>query len=171
GPGFAEVALDPADWADPRGPAAGPALGRTLELLGAGRSVVVHPARGPDDPRIGAARALLSARGGGPERDRALGRVLALLVRAAGRAGVRRVAVAGGDTSGYVARQLGIEALSFVAPLAPGAPLCRAHAGPAAPDLDGLEVSFKGGQVGKPDFFERLLLGGAGEPTQGNAEC
>jgi uncharacterized protein YgbK (DUF1537 family) len=47
-----------------------------------------------------------------------------------------------------------------VAPLAPGAPLCRAHAGPDAGAVDGLELSFKGGQVGRADFFERLLRGG-----------
>jgi uncharacterized protein YgbK (DUF1537 family) len=65
--------------------------------------------------------------------------------------GVGRVAVAGGDTSGHVAQALGIAALSAVAPLAPGAPLCRAY-GPDAAE-SGLEIVLKGGQMGAPDFF------------------
>jgi uncharacterized protein YgbK (DUF1537 family) len=67
-----------------------------------------------------------------------------------------RVGVAGGDTSGYVARELGIEALEAVAPVAPGSPLCRVH---AENELEGLEVLFKGGQVGKDDVWGTLLEG------------
>jgi 3-oxoisoapionate kinase len=153
--GFAEVALHPEDWIDEgRG-----AAGQAFALLSAGRSVVVHAACGPDDPRIAAVRDLLAASGRGAERDRLLGRALAAVVRAAvGQLGLRRVAVAGGDTSGYVTRELGIEALEFVAPLAPGSPLCRARA-PGGGPLDGLEITFKGGQVGTPDFFVRVLRG------------
>jgi uncharacterized protein YgbK (DUF1537 family) len=66
--------------------------------------------------------------------------------------------IAGGDTSSYVARALGIEAVEMIAPLAPGAPLCRVRA-PASP-VDGLEVNFKGGQVGGEDYFGRAARGG-----------
>ncbi|HEY7077972.1 MAG TPA: nucleotide-binding domain containing protein, partial [Solirubrobacteraceae bacterium] len=68
-----------------------------------------------------------------------------------------RLCVAGGDTSSHVARALGIEAVEMIAPLAPGAPLCRAHA-PGSP-ADGLEVNFKGGQVGGADYFEVVARG------------
>ncbi len=54
---------------------------------------------------------------------------------------------------------LGIDALTAIAPLAPGAPLCRAHA--ARSDRDGLEIALKGGQVGAPDFFVAAKRGGA----------
>jgi uncharacterized protein YgbK (DUF1537 family) len=74
------------------------------------------------------------------------------------RTGVRRVAVCGGDTSGYVARTLNVDALTMLAPMAPGSPLCRAHARDAR--TDGLEIVFKGGQVGTEDFFERVRHGG-----------
>ena len=59
--------------------------------------------------------------------------------------------VAGGDTSSYAARELGITALEMITPFLPGAPLCKAHA-PGSP-VDGLEVNFKGGQVGAEDYF------------------
>lgn len=65
---------------------------------------------------------------------------------------VRRICIAGGDTASYAARALGIEALEMIAPLTPGAPLCRAHA-PGSP-ADGCEIVFKGGQVGAENYFE-----------------
>ena len=71
---------------------------------------------------------------------------------------VERVAVAGGDTSGAIARTIGIDALEMIGPLAPGAPLCVAHSRQA--EVDGVEFTFKGGQVGHDDFFGTLLSGG-----------
>jgi uncharacterized protein YgbK (DUF1537 family) len=71
----------------------------------------------------------------------------------------RRIVVAGGDTSGRVAARLGIESLRMIAPIAPGAPLCRAHS--ADPAIDGLEIALKGGGMGGPDYFERVRLGRA----------
>jgi uncharacterized protein YgbK (DUF1537 family) len=65
--------------------------------------------------------------------------------------GVKRLVVAGGDTSSYAARALGIESLEMLAPLTPGAPLCRVRA-PNSP-ADGIEIVFKGGQVGAPNYF------------------
>jgi uncharacterized protein YgbK (DUF1537 family) len=70
---------------------------------------------------------------------------------------VRRVVVAGGDTATHAVKQLGLTALTFVAPLTPGAPLCRAHA-PGSP-LDGLELVLKGGQIGPETFFAEVRDG------------
>ena len=53
---------------------------------------------------------------------------------------------------------LGIDALTAIASLAPGAPLCRAYA--ARLDRDGLEIALKGGQVGAPNFFVAAKQGG-----------
>ena len=77
-----------------------------------------------------------------------LGRVLDALVR---EARLTRVVFSGGDTSGHAAAMLGIDALTAIAPIAPGSPLCRAH----SLDLtrDGLQIALKGGQVGGDDFF------------------
>jgi uncharacterized protein YgbK (DUF1537 family) len=52
---------------------------------------------------------------------------------------------------------LGIEALEMIAPLTPGAPLCRAIAPGTA--VDGLELVFKGGQVGAENYFESVKAG------------
>ena len=73
------------------------------------------------------------------------------------RSGLKRVATTGGDTSYYVAKQMGVTALEAVAPLAPGSPLCKVHS--TVPAVDGCEVTFKGGQVGKVGFFGQVLAG------------
>jgi len=149
--GFAEVALDPLALAG-AGSAAGPETAAVAEAaahLQAGRSVIVDTSRGEVDPRVAALQGLAAQTVGS-----ALGRVVRGAVE---RARPRRVVIAGGDTASYAARSLGLEAVDMIAPLAPGAPLCRAHA-PASP-LDGLEVNFKGGQVGGEDYFGRVAEG------------
>lgn len=113
------------------------ALTATITALKAGRPTVVYTSRGEAAAPLPASE---------------LGTQLGRLAREAGaQAGVKRLVVAGGDTSSYAARALGIESLEMLAPLCPGSPLCRAHA-PGSP-ADGLEVNFKGGQVGAPDYF------------------
>jgi uncharacterized protein YgbK (DUF1537 family) len=87
-----------------------------------------------------------------------IGESLAAVVRAGvARGGVKRVLIAGGDTSGYLARALDVDAIEMIAPLTPGAPLCRARA--ASAPIDGLELNFKGGQVGGADYFGAVADG------------
>jgi uncharacterized protein YgbK (DUF1537 family) len=50
---------------------------------------------------------------------------------------------------------LDVRALRWMAPVAPGAPLCRAHS-PGTLFHDA-EFILKGGQVGPPDFFATAL--------------
>lgn len=105
-------------------------------MLEARRSVVVHTAGGHDSS----------------SPDQRLGIVVGNVVRQAlEHQRAPRVVVAGGDTSGAVAAALGVESMRMVAPLARGAPLVRVTA-PGSP-ADGIEMVFKGGQVGAVDFF------------------
>jgi uncharacterized protein YgbK (DUF1537 family) len=135
--GFAAWRLSgPAPW--------GPETREALEALAQGQSVVLYTALGPQ------------ANDGhyGEEFGAALGsrlRELLLLT------GVRRVLIAGGDTATHAVKQLGLNALTFAAPLVPGVPLCRSHA-PGSP-LDGLELVLKGGQMGPEDFFRQVRDG------------
>ena len=129
--------------------------------LRAGRNVLFHTALGPDDARLASTRAALKA--ARKRSAEALGTALGRLLRAAlDHAPEARAAVTGGDTSAYVARALGIEALEFAAPVAPGSPLCRVHSAGAA--VHGREIVFKGGQVGHDDFFGTLLHGSTSKP-------
>jgi uncharacterized protein YgbK (DUF1537 family) len=128
----------------------GDVVRQAMGALDAGRNPLLYTALGPADPAIGDARA------DGERVGTRLGRLARRLLEASK---LKRLAVAGGDTSGYVARQLSIYALEMAGPLAPGSPLCRARAREDA--FDGLEIVMKGGQVGKPDFFGSVLRGAA----------
>jgi uncharacterized protein YgbK (DUF1537 family) len=171
--GFAEVALDTATLAADDSPAV---INRAVEAvvmhLRAKRCVVLHTSRGAKDPRVDATAEVLRRRrgpdGGGVKSTAAslLGGALGRVVRAAiERADVRRLLVAGGDTSGHLAHALGIESMEMIAPLTPGAPLCRVRA-PGSP-ADGLEVNFKGGQVGGENYFDVVRRGRPGISNQG----
>jgi 3-oxoisoapionate kinase len=129
------------------------AVAATLAAIGNGRDPLIFTAAGPDDASVAAYRAAVHASGVpvSAVNDRlgdALGDILNALIR---RTKLRRVVISGGDTSGQAASRLGIDALTAIARLAPGAPLCRAHS--ADPAIDGLEIVLKGGQTGAPDFF------------------
>jgi len=54
--------------------------------------------------------------------------------------------------------QLGLFALTALAPTIPGAALLKAHAESAG--IDGLELALKGGQMGSPDYFGWIKRGG-----------
>lgn len=161
GQGFAELPIDTVSLLD--APTRDAEVARVVDaasgLLSRGRSVIAHLARSGDG-RVERVIVELHRRGLDDQAVRrrsgellgpALGQVLRRVLE---RTPLPRVAVAGGDTSGFVARATGIEALEMLASLAPGSPVCRAaRAGGGA----AFEIVFKGGQVGAPDFFGRVM--------------
>ncbi len=150
-------ATDPASWDREIGRVAALAL----DALGAGASPLVYTARGPEDAAVaGLAEACRSAGANPSEVNDRIGAGLgSLLGRILDTGRLRRAVIAGGDTSGHATLGLGIDALSAAGMLAPGAPLCRAHA--EAPGRDGLELALKGGQIGADDYFSAARHGGA----------
>jgi len=128
-----------------------------LRALAQGQDPLIYTAEGPDDPAV--ARFKQAAAGNdiaaiNETIGTALGEVLAEILH---QSGVRRAVVSGGDTSGYATGQLGIFALSALAPTIPGAALFKAH---ATGDMDGIELALKGGQMGSPDYFGWIRDGG-----------
>ena len=126
----------------------------SLRRLSENNDVLVTTARGPEDLKIKRMKEAIEKTGSTPSRanerlGEALGK-LALDIRSTTR--ISRIAIGGGDTSGHILTALGAQALSTVAPLAPGAPLCRLHTNKNSA-IDGLEVTLKGGQMGEPNFF------------------
>ena len=137
--------------------------GEAVVALRAGRSVMAHTARGPDDGRIEAMTSLLMAQGmsreaarhgGGRLLAQRLGQFVEGVLRAVR---IKRLLVSGGDTSSHVTQYLAPDALVVAARLAPGAPLCRVLSD--QPHLTGLEIALKGGQMGQPDYFVKALRG------------
>lgn len=68
---------------------------------------------------------------------------------------LRRIGIAGGDTSSHAVQALQLWGLSYQATLCPGVTLSRAHS--PNPARHGLELMLKGGQMGGTDLFARLL--------------
>lgn len=123
---------------------------------------LIYTAQGADDPQVQAFRASQTAMGvSGEEALRRLGEALGeVLVRSLQATGARRAVVFGGDTSGFVTQRLGVYALTALAPIAPGAALCRVHS--EDPYFDGLELALKGGQMGSEDYLGKVKQGGIG---------
>lgn len=70
---------------------------------------------------------------------------------------VGRIVLSGGDSSSHAARAMGIQAVEMLAPLVAGAPLCKTFASHEI--MDGIEINFKGGQVGAANYFGLLRDG------------
>ncbi|WP_200975671.1 four-carbon acid sugar kinase family protein [Echinicola sp. 20G] len=160
--GFREVALDPVKLIG-QGEGIGQYQKEVVDKLKEGKHVILHTALGTDDPRLAETKNLLSNQGVAQEDissktadffGRALGRIAR---NVAEEVPFKRLIIAGGDTSSKVARALGIEAVEMIAPLLPGAPLCKAFAQDSS--IDGMEVNFKGGQVGAEDYFVKVMEG------------
>jgi uncharacterized protein YgbK (DUF1537 family) len=77
-----------------------------------------------------------------------------LLARVMQQRPVRRLGIAGGDTSSIGARALDLWGLSHAGTIAPGVALCRGHSDD--PALDGVEIMLKGGQMGAPDLLAQF---------------
>jgi uncharacterized protein YgbK (DUF1537 family) len=129
------------------------AVDAAARAVESGRSAIVFSAEGPDDPSVVRFDAIAAEAGlDRPTAARIVGRCLAeVMRRLLDRTSLRRIAVAGGDSSGEVAGALGIDALTVVSGLSAGAPLCRAWS--SDPMRDGIEITLKGGQMGEEDFF------------------
>ncbi|ANN79852.1 hypothetical protein BAU07_24490 [Bordetella flabilis] len=142
--GFASIALDPMAMAG-NDTVYGDALARRIVgLLREGRSVVAHSTLADDSAahRPGFTRALATS----------CGRLMAEILA---RHPLERVGLAGGDTSSLAVQSWGARALTLAFVASPGVAVCRVHApGHAA---NGVELMLKGGQMGPPDLFARLL--------------
>jgi 3-dehydrotetronate 4-kinase len=82
---------------------------------------------------------------------------LAGIARALVERGVRRLVVAGGETSGAVVQALGIEQLRIGPQIDPGVPWCAAES-PAAGGT--MHLALKSGNFGAPDFFTKAFAHG-----------
>jgi uncharacterized protein YgbK (DUF1537 family) len=132
---------------------------QAIQVISQGQSIILYSALGPEDPKIASTKKQLTTAGLSPN---AVGEILGVqqglvLKDILAKTGLRRAAVAGGDTCGHVLKQLSIYVLEFIIPLGIAAPLCRASS--SNPQFDGMEIALKGGQLGEVDFFRSVLKG------------
>jgi uncharacterized protein YgbK (DUF1537 family) len=76
-------------------------------------------------------------------------RTLATVAKGLVAAGVGRLVVAGGETSGAVVKALGVEQMRIGPQIDPGVPWCFA----------GVHIALKSGNFGTPDFFTKAFRG------------
>ena len=158
--GFAGIAIDTAAIAEADNSAELLAAyaKQAAKLIQQGMSVIIHTSLGNHDARLTATNEILSRKGTANQTARMYGTALGIIAKlVAQQTALTRILIAGGDTSSFAARAMGIEAVEMISPISPGAPLCNAYA-PGSP-VDGLEVNFKGGQVGARNYFEMVLNG------------
>ena len=122
-----------------------------VELLEKKAPLIIYSALGPDDASVAAVK---NISGGQEQLPNLLGSLLGRIVE---KTHTERVIAVGGDTSGKITQQLQISALEFLAPVAPGAPMCLSHS--AKPAMDNLQIILKGGQNGDETFFEKAYSG------------
>jgi 3-oxoisoapionate kinase len=151
--GFEAVPVDAVLLAGNMPEARQQAVGAALAILGAGKSPLIHTALGPSSDQSDGLNAIPNAR-------RAIGEGLGVILKAVlETAELCRVIIAGGDSSSHALGMLDIHALTTRMPLpaTPGSPLCTAAS--AQPELNGIDIALKGGQVGAQDYFTALRDG------------
>jgi 3-dehydrotetronate 4-kinase len=138
------IAIDPLSASDPAGLARS-AIERARADIEAGRAVLFYSSAAPD--QVGTVQERL-----GTERAAALvEEAFARLASELALLGVRRLVVAGGETSGAVVKALGVEALAIGAQIDPGVPWTMSLGEPR------IALALKSGNFGADDFFEKAL--------------
>ncbi|MBG0850419.1 four-carbon acid sugar kinase family protein [Streptomyces spinoverrucosus] len=105
--------------------------------------VLVYSTEEPDAVRT------VQGRLGAAEAGELVERTLATVAQGLVERGVRRLVVAGGETSGAVVQELGLTGLRIGPQIDPGVPWCAAP----LPDGSTLHITLKSGNFGGPDFF------------------
>lgn len=129
------------------------------EIIKCGRNPIIYSALGSEDPTIEEANNYLNTTKNGKYNiGELLGRQLGLLIKEVVlQTSLKRIIIAGGDTSSYATKEMDIFGLEMIAPISPGAPLCTCYSND--PSFNGLELALKGGQLGSKDYFIRVAEG------------
>jgi len=140
----AAVALNPLSGMAPAA-AAREAISRVERDLAANRPFLIYSTAEPD------VVAKVQAKLGRDRAARDVEETFAQLAVELSKRGVRRMVVAGGETSGAVVSALGVDALAIGPQIDPGVPWTTTLSAPT------LALALKSGNFGSQDFFERAL--------------
>jgi len=138
------IAIDPLAADDPDR-LARLAIGPVEHALAAGEPVLFYSSAAPE--RV----AEIQRRMGQARSAALLEQTFALLASELVSRGVRRLVVAGGETSGAVVQALGVDALAIGSQIDPGVPWTMSL------DEPRVALALKSGNFGAPDFFDRAL--------------
>lgn len=130
-----DVVSEALAWAEPR-------------LADGGGPVLLYSTAQPES--VATTQQQLGSANAGELVERCIATIAAGLVAR----GVRRLIVAGGETSGACVQALGITQLQIGPQIDPGVPWCYAKAAAAG---EGLRIALKSGNFGSVDFFTKAL--------------
>ena len=130
-------------------------VGSAINAVAAAKSVILHTAIGPEDKRIAAMnRAVEKLSLAKSEANEILGSELGGIVHEIiSKSPIKRIVISGGDTAGRIQKVLQVEALQISGSIGIAAPLCYVYS--KLPFINGLEIAFKGGQIGKTDYYKQ----------------
>jgi uncharacterized protein YgbK (DUF1537 family) len=126
------------------------ALGWAKQHLGKG-PVLIASSSTPDQV------AALQARHGRDTAGRAIEQTMAEIAQGLVASGVRRLVVAGGETSGAVVDRLGIPGFLVGAEISAGVPVLRAVGAKGGAKDGAMLLALKSGNFGGPEFFSDAL--------------
>lgn len=144
--GGAALAIDPIAAADGKDVVGG-ALAWARERVARG-PVLIYSTAVPE--AVSAVQSQMGVDVAGALVERVLGEIARGLVDA----GVRKLVIAGGETSNAVLQKLGVERLRIGPQIDPGVPWCTAFARAVG---EPLHLTLKSGNFGTPDFFSKAL--------------
>ena len=132
-------------------------LEESISKLKNGKSVIIYSAKGPTDTSISKTQKMIRRLGLESQAlTQGLGGILGDLTKAIiAESDVKRVVLVGGDISGRITPILGISALQVGKSIGIAAPLCYAYS--SYPEIHGLQVALKGGQIGEDSYFGKAI--------------
>lgn len=133
-------------------------LTQVKKIVNEGKNVVLYTALGPNDPFVHSTREVFKEKNIDPhESSKILGEKLGQWTKSIiEETRINRVIISGGDTSGFVSKELEIEALEIIKPISPGAPLCKVYSNNSK--INGIQLALKGGQFGGSNYFEHVRI-------------
>jgi 3-oxoisoapionate kinase len=151
--GFVGVEADPKKLANNNQSEINRLIDASSEVLVSGSSPLIYTALGSATDKGKSIDNLPDAR---QNLGQALGKITRICVE---KFKLKRLVIAGGDTSSHALGELDVFALTTRFPLkdTPGSPLCTTHSN--NPAFANLEIALKGGQVGGDDYFVKLRDG------------
>ena len=131
-------------------------LDKVIKHIKNDKSVILYTARGLEDPAIAETHRLFDEMGiekreSGELIGSQLGKWALEIIK---ETNIRRIIAAGGDTSGFVTKELKLFALEMILPIDPGVPMCCGYS--SDPTMNDIEIALKGGQMGSPEFFVKI---------------
>jgi uncharacterized protein YgbK (DUF1537 family) len=145
--GWVEIPIPPEalSTARPDATPSGAWVDHVKEALRAGKNVVAHTLRGPNDRRLATAHGISVSQVGGT-----IGRLAGTMAL---NGLTRDVVICGGDTSSHALLAVGAHELRVTEQFVTAGPICATD---DESDLAGCRLLLKGGQVGQSDLFRRF---------------